>query len=54
MHINIGTQKNKEKKDGYIADCIKNEAEHIVDNMVTERVRLTLEKMRMIRRILTL
>jgi hypothetical protein len=47
--------KEQRKKDGYIAGCIKkNEAEHIVDNLVTERVRLTLGKMRKIRRILTL
>jgi len=46
--------KEQRKKYGYIVDCIKNEVEHIDDNMVTERVQLTLGKMRKIRRILTL
>jgi hypothetical protein len=53
-HRHRRSKEQRKKKDGYIADCIKNEAEYIVDNMVTERVRLTLEKMRMIRRMLTL
>ena len=52
MHIDIGAPKNKEKKTDRLYK--KNEVEHIVDNMVTERVRLTLGKMRKIRSILTL
>jgi hypothetical protein len=44
MHIDIGAPKNQEKKYGYIAYCIKNEAEHIVDNMVTERVTAYIRK----------
>jgi hypothetical protein len=54
MHIDIGAPKNKEKKRRRYSRFIKNEAEHIVDNMVNETVRLTLAKMRKIRRILTL
>jgi hypothetical protein len=39
MHIDIGASKDKKKKrkkkDGYTTNCIKNEAEHITDDMVT-------------------
>jgi hypothetical protein len=54
MHIDIGVPMNKEKKRRRYSRFIKNEAEHIIDNMVSERVRLTLAKMRKIRRMLAL
>jgi hypothetical protein len=54
MHIDTGAPKNKKKRRIYSKLYKKNEAENIVDNMVTERVRLTLGKMRKIRWILTL
>jgi hypothetical protein len=55
MHIDIGAPENKEKKKTIYSRLYKkNEAEHIVDNMVIERVRLTLGKMRKIKSIFTL
>jgi len=37
-HRHRRSKEQRKKKGGYIANCIKNEVEHIVDNMVTERV----------------
>jgi glutamate synthase domain-containing protein 3 len=48
MHIDIGASKDKKKekkkKDGYTTNCIKNEAEHITDDMVTKRVTAYIRK----------